>query len=179
MSQSTHLAAEAAHAFCINAGVTLMVCEQPGVFRPAHAEEVMAQARVLLAQQVRRGAPMNSPSLVRDYLRMQIGLLEHEVFVVMFLDAQLQLIEVQQMFRGTAMQTSVYPREVVKAALSLNAVSIVVAHNHPSGVAEPSRADEHLTSVLKSALSLVDVQLLDHLVVTAGDVVSLAARGCI
>jgi DNA repair protein RadC len=169
--------AKAVSASSVDADVGLFVSEQPGHFRAALAGEVIAHARALMAQQVRRGVEMTSVSVVRDYLRLNMGLLEHEVFVVIFLDAQLRLIEVQPMFRGTVVQTAVYPREVVKAALLVNAASVLVAHNHPSGVAEPSRADEVLTTALKSALSLVDVRLLDHLVVSASEVVSLAERG--
>jgi hypothetical protein len=103
-------------------------------------------------------------------------MLEHEVFCVVFLDAQHRVIELQQMFRGTVTQTSVYPREVVKEP-ALNAAAVILAHNHPSGAAEPSRADEYLTQTLKTALQLVDVRVLDHLVVTANVVVSFAERG--
>jgi DNA repair protein RadC len=99
------------------------------------------------------------------------------VFVVLFLDSQHRLIAADELFRGTLAQTSVYPREVVKAALAHNAAAVILAHNHPSGVAEPSRADEYLTATLKSALALVDVRVLDHLIVGHGQVVSLAERG--
>lgn len=177
MSFQSSFTFDAAAVLPVEPGLTLFVCEQPGEFRPAHASEVIAQARMLLRRQVRRGVAMTSVQTVRDFLRLDIGPLEHEVFIVMFLDAQLRLIDAQQMFRGTVAQSVVYPREVVKAALSLNASSLIVAHNHPSGLAEPSRADEALTATLKSTLSLVDVQLLDHLVVTTGEVVSLAERG--
>jgi DNA repair protein RadC len=105
--------------------------------------------------------------------------LPHEEFAVLFLDAQHRLIEMRTLFRGTLAQTSVYPREVVKAALACNAGAVVLAHNHPSGLAEPSRADELLTQSLKSALQLVDVRVLDHLVVGQGQVVSFAERGLI
>jgi DNA repair protein RadC len=104
-------------------------------------------------------------------------MLEHEVFCVVFLDAQHRVIELQQMFRGTVTQTSVYPREVVKESLAPNAGAVILADNHPSGAAEPSRADEYLTQTLKTALQLVDVRVLDHLVVTANVVVSFAERG--
>ena len=101
----------------------------------------------------------------------------YEVFAVIFLDTQQRLIAFEELFRGTLAQTSVYPREVVKRALALNAAAVVLAHNHPSGVAEPSRADEALTQALRSALALVDVRVLDHFVVAAGTVVSFAERG--
>jgi DNA repair protein RadC len=179
MSQHPSFVADGAFASSFTDHDTLFVCDRSGQFTPADADQVIARARSLLSQRVQRGAAMTSPQVVRDYLRLHIGTLDHEVFVVMFLDAQLGLIEVQPMFRGTLCQTTVYPREVVKAALMLNAASVMVAHNHPSGVAEPSRADEVLTAALKSALSLVDVRLLDHLVVAAGGVVSLAERGLV
>ena len=125
------------------------------------------------------GAVPRCPQAVKDYLRLQIGVLEHEVFCVVFLDAQHRLIAVQEMFRGTVTQTSVYPREVVKESLALNAAAVILAHNHPSGAAEPSRADEFLTQTLKSALALVDVRVLDHLVVAGADTVSMAERGLV
>jgi DNA repair protein RadC len=102
-----------------------------------------------------------------------------EVFSVLFLDAQHRLLKLEDLFFGTLTQTSVYPREVVKRALALNAGAVVLAHNHPSGLAEPSRADEYLTQTLMSALKLVDVRVLDHLVVGQGQVVSMAERGLI
>lgn len=157
----------------------LMVRDALGQYRPAQAEEVLRQARLVLSRRVRRGVTMSSPQAVKDHLRLQLGLLEHEMFCVLFLDAQHRIIEFQQLFRGTVSQTSVYPRELVKAALMLNAAAVVLAHNHPSGVAEPSRADEFLTQSLKTALALVDVRVLDHLVVTADDIVSFAERGLI
>jgi DNA repair protein RadC len=103
--------------------------------------------------------------------------LEHEVFCVLFLDAQFRIIVLEQMFRGTVSQTSVYPREVVKMALGLNAAAVILAHNHPSGCVEPSRADEFLTQTLKAALALVDVRVLDHFVVSGADLCSMAERG--
>ena len=154
-----------------------MVRDVDGQYRPALAEEVLQLARQVLAHRVRRGASMSSPQLVKDYLRLQLGSLEHEVFTVLFLDAQNRLICAREMFRGTVTQTSVYPREVVKEALAANAAGVFLAHNHPSGVAEPSRADEFLTNTLKCALALVDVRVLDHLIVGGGDVVSFAERG--
>ncbi|UUX96591.1 RadC family protein [Aquabacterium sp. J223] len=163
----------------VDAVASLLVREVDGQYRPANAHEVLQQARWVLSQQVRRGSTMSSPKAVKDYLQVQIGLLEHEVFCVLFLDAQHRVIEFRQMFRGTVAQTSVYPREVVKESLALNAAAVILAHNHPSGVAEPSRADEVLTQTLKSALALVDVRVLDHMVVGAGDLVSFAERGLI
>jgi DNA repair protein RadC len=155
----------------------LLVRDAEGHYRPACAEEVLHQARRVLSQWVRRGATMSSPQAVKDHLSLHLGVLEHEVFCVLFLDAQHRIIELRQMFRGTVSQTSVYPREVVKEALSLNAAAVVLAHNHPSGLAEPSRADEFLTQSLKTALALVDVRVLDHFVVAGADCVSFAERG--
>ena len=119
----------------------------------------------------------DSPSRVKDFLALHLAGRTQEVFAVLFLDAQHRLLKLEDLFFGTLTQTSVYPREVVKRALALNAGAVVLAHNHPSGVAEPSRADEYLTQTLTSALKLVDVRVLDHLVVGQGQVVSMAERG--
>jgi DNA repair protein RadC len=138
---------------------------------------VMEMARRALVQQMSTAPIFDSPQRVKDYLQLQLGGLQHEVFAVLFLDAQHRLLRMEELFRGTLSQTSVYPREVVKRALALNAGAVLLAHNHPSGVAEPSRADEYLTQTLKTALALVDVRVLDHLVVGRGQVVSMAERG--
>ena len=155
----------------------LLVREGAGTYRPAEADEVLQAARRLLEQRLPGSEVMTSPQLVRDYLRIKLGALEHEVFAVVMLDAQHRLIEYVELFRGTVSQTSVYPREVVKEALARNAAAVILAHNHPSGVAEPSRADEHLTQTLKMALSLVDTRVLDHMIVAGGTVLSFAERG--
>lgn len=136
-------------------------------------------AKRALAEEIRRDTVLNSPDKVRQYLRLRLGHLPHEVFLALFLDAQNRLLAPEELFRGTLTQTSVYPREVVKRALAHNAAAVVFAHNHPSGVAEPSRADEMLTRTLKEALQLVDVRVLDHLIVAHGDVMSFAERGMI
>jgi DNA repair protein RadC len=148
-----------------------------GPAKRAELLAVMEMARRALAQQMRAAPVFDSPQRVKDYLGLQLGGQPHEIFVVLFLDAQHRLLRLEEMFRGTLTQTSVYPREVVKRALALNAGAVVLAHNHPSGVAEPSRADEFLTQTLRSALQLVDVRVLDHLVVGQGHVVSMAERG--
>ena len=132
-----------------------------------------------LREQMHRGPVMTSPQILRDWLRLYCAGLEHEVFLVLYLDANHRLIEPQELFRGTLTQTSVYPRELVKGALARNAAALAVAHNHPSGQAEPSRADEFLTQTLKSTLSLVDVRIIDHFVVAGDQVVSFAERGLI
>jgi len=163
----------------VGAADTLLVRDVDGQYRQAHADEVLCHARRLLANRVRRGATMSSPQAVKDHLRLELGVLEHEVFCVLFLDAQHRIIALKQLFRGTVSQTSVYPREVVKEALSVNAAAVILAHNHPSGSVEPSRADEFLTQTLKTALALVDVRVLDHLVVAGADVCSFAERGLV
>jgi DNA repair protein RadC len=126
---------------------------------------------------MRSGPLMESPQILRDWLRMHCAALEHEVFIAIYLDARHALIDTEQLFRGTLTQTSVYPRELVKSALARNAGAVAVAHNHPSGSAEPSRADEYLTQSLKAALNVVDVRFLDHFVVAGDKVVSFAERG--
>jgi DNA repair protein RadC len=133
--------------------------------------------RILEDRLTYRDVVLTSPQAVRDYLRLRIADRQWEVFVVLFLDAQHRLIVTEEMFRGTLTQTSVYPREVVKAALAHNAAAVIFAHNHPSGVAEPSRADELLTCALKQALALVDCRTLDHLVVAGDRTISFAERG--
>jgi DNA repair protein RadC len=155
----------------------LLVRDVAGQYRPAEADEVLLAAQQLLAAQVRGSDVMSSPSVVKDFLRARLGNLPHEVFAVVHLDAQNRVLDYVEMFRGTVSQTSVYPREVVKECLARNAATLVLVHNHPSGVAEPSRADEHLTQTLKSALSLVDVRVLDHMIVAGDQVLSMAERG--
>lgn len=123
------------------------------------------------------GLTLGSPTDVKDYLRLRIAPLEHEVFGCVWLNAQNQLIKLDEVFRGTLTQASVYPREIVKEALKHNAAAVIFYHNHPSGTADPSNADEHLTRSLKDALALVDVRVLDHLIVTVDQVTSFAERG--
>lgn len=159
------------------APAALMVRDLGGDYRAVSAEEVLQQAWRLLAARVRCGQEMSSPQVVKDYLRLKIGLLEHEMFALVLLDAQHRILGIRELFRGTVTQTSVYPREVVKEALAVNAAAVILAHNHPSGAPEPSRADELLTATLKSALALVDVRVLDHFVVTAAAVTSFAETG--
>ncbi len=148
-----------------------------GPAKRAELAAVLELARRSLKQEFTQQPLFDSPGKVKDYLRMQLAGRGHEVFVVLFLDAQNRFIALEEMFRGTLSQTSVYPREVVTRALQLQAAAVILAHNHPSGAAEPSRADEFLTQTLKSALALIDVRILDHLVVGQSDVVSLAERG--
>jgi DNA repair protein RadC len=147
---------------------------------PAKVAELVAVvelARRRLAEEARERDALASPQAVRDYLRLALGTRPHEVFMGLYLDSQNRLLAAEELFRGTLAQTSVYPREVVKAALAQNAAAMIFAHNHPSGVAEPSRADELLTQALKQALALVDIRTLDHFVVAGGRLTSFAERG--
>lgn len=155
------------------------LCRLPGMGRAKYAQlqAVIELARRTLKEKITNGNALNSPSAVREYLRLKLQALPHEVFVALFLDSQNRVIEVEELFRGTLTQTSVYPREVVKRALHHNAGAVILAHNHPSGVAEPSHADETLTQALKQALALVDVRVLDHFIVAGGGVISFAERG--
>ena len=148
-----------------------------GPAKRAELAAVLELARRSMAHQLREQPLFDTPGRVKDYLRLRLAGHDHEVFAVLFLDAQHRLLWMEEMFRGTLTQTSVYPREVVKRALAKNAAAVVLAHNHPSGAAEPSRADEFLTQSIKSALALVDVRVLDHLVVGHTEVVSFAERG--
>ena len=157
--------------------IELLVRDEKGEYRLASGDEVLKAARQVIGRRVRRGTSMTSPELVRDFLRTKLAELPHEIFVALLLDAQNRLLQYLELFRGTLAQTSVYPREVVKAALAHNAAAMILAHNHPSGVAEPSRADELLTQSLKQALALVDVRVLDHFIVAGADTVSFAERG--
>ena len=148
-----------------------------GPAKRAEVAAVLELARRAMAGELAARPVFDSPARVKEFLGLQLGGRDHEVFAVLFLDAQSRLLRLEEMFRGTLTQTSVYPREVVKRALELGAAAVILAHNHPSGTAEPSRADEFLTQTLKSALALVDVRVLDHLVVGQGIVVSFAERG--
>ena len=150
-----------------------------GPAKRAELSAVTEIARRSVAARLREAPVFDAPAAVRHFLQLQIATRPYEVFVVLFLDTQQRLIAFEELFRGTLAQTSVYPREVVKRALALNAAAVVLAHNHPSGVAEPSRADEALTQTLKAALALVDVRVLDHVIVAAGQTLSMAERGLV
>jgi DNA repair protein RadC len=140
-------------------------------------DAVIDAALELLSQRIAKGPLLASPRAVKDYLRLRFADLQHEVFCLLYLDKRHRLIACEDIFRGTIDGASVHPREVVKAALRHNAAAVICAHNHPSHNAEPSHADELITSRLKEVLSLVDIRLLDHLVVSAVATVSLAERG--
>ena len=143
----------------------------------ARAQSALELSKRMLLEESRKAQRFDCPEAVRSYLRLALARRGHEVFAVLFLDAQHRLIACEEMFRGTLTQTAVYPREIVKQALRHNCAAVIFAHNHPSGVAEPSRADEALTHALQSALALIDVRVLDHIVVAATQAVSFAERG--
>lgn len=147
-----------------------------GAAKKAELAAVLEVAKRCLSEDLREGAVLSSPSAVRDYLRLALGGLAHEVFLALLLDSQHRVLRSVELFRGTLTQTSVYPREVVKTALAANAAAVLFAHNHPSGVAQPSRADEMLTRQLKEALALVEIQVLDHFIVAGNQCVSFAER---
>lgn len=154
-------------------------CAIPGLGAAKYAQlqAVVEMAQRALREKIGNGTALNSPQGVRDYLRLKLQGRPHEVFVGVFLDAQNRVLAVEELFRGTLTQTSVYPREVVKRALHYNAAALIFAHNHPSGIAEPSRADEMLTTALKQSLALIDVKVLDHFVVGGDSAMSFAERG--
>jgi DNA repair protein RadC len=150
-----------------------------GPARSAIVASVIELARRSLAEEAATRDALASPQAVRDYLRLSLDGRPYEVFIGLFLDSQNRVLAAEELFRGTLAQTSVYPREIVKAALARNAAAMIFAHNHPSGVAEPSRADELLTQALKQALALVDIRTLDHFVIAGGRITSFAERGLI
>jgi DNA repair protein RadC len=148
-----------------------------GPARIAKLRAMVELVRRALCEEAAQRDVLTSPEAVRDYLRLTLSPLPYEAFMALFLDSQNRLLAARELFRGTLAQTSVYPREVVKAALAHNAAAVLFAHNHPSGVAEPSRADELLTASLKQSLALVDIRTLDHFIVAGQRVVSFAERG--
>jgi len=161
----------------LNGGSELLQVKGLGKAKAAQFAAAAELARRSLGEKLRAGAALTSPGAVRDYLRLALGGREHEVFVCLWLDAQHRVVSIEEPFRGTLTQTSVYPREIVKAALAANAAAVIFAHNHPSGVAQPSQADELLTRNLKDALGLVDVKVLDHFIVAGTQAISFAERG--
>lgn len=149
---------------------------------PAKSDDdsiIAAALEILRGRMGQPGDSMNSPQVVKDYLTLKLAGLPHEVFACIWLDSQNRVISYEEMFRGTLTQTSVYPREVVKQALALNVSGVIIAHNHPSGCADPSQADRWLTDQLKAALGLVDVRVPDHIIVAGMQTVSFAERGWI
>lgn len=156
-------------------------CQLPGmgIAKYAQLQAVLEMARRALGEELKSGNAMNSPELVRDFLRLSLAHKQHEVFIGIFLDAKNHTIAVEELFSGTLTQTSVYPREVIKRALYHNAAAMIFAHNHPSGVAEPSHADKILTQSLKQALALVEIKVLDHFIVGNGTAMSFAEHDLI
>jgi DNA repair protein RadC len=156
-------------------------CQLPGMGMAKYAQlqAVLEMARRALGEELKCGNAMNSPRLVRDFLRLSLANKQHEVFIGIFLDAKNHAIATEELFSGTLTQASVYPREIIKRALYHNAAAIIFAHNHPSGIAEPSHADKVLTQSLKQALSLVDIQVLDHFIVGNGTALSFSEHDLI
>jgi DNA repair protein RadC len=150
-----------------------------GTAKRSELMAVLELARRAVAEQLKAREVFGSPDAVKNYLQLHLAHRPHEVFASLFLDAQNRLIAMEELFRGTLTQTSVYPREVVLKALHHHAAAVVLAHNHPSGTVQPSRADEALTQTLKAALALVDVRVLDHVIVAPGQALSMAEKGLI
>lgn len=148
-----------------------------GAAKFAQLQAVLEMSRRHLQESIRRGCVLESPQVVRHYLQTQLRDHPSEVFVALFLDNRHRLIRYEELFHGTIDGASVYPREVVRKAMTYNAAALIVAHNHPSGVAEPSQADRHITERLRQALELIDVRLLDHMVIGDGEVRSFAEMG--
>ena len=148
-----------------------------GSAKRAELVAVLELARRALAEQLRTQPVFETPGAVKDYVQLQLGQRPHEVFAALFLDSQHRLIALEELFRGTLSQTSVYPREVALRALHHHAAAVVLTHNHPSGHVQPSRADEVLTQTLKTALGLLDVRVLDHVIVGPGQALSMAEQG--
>ena len=156
---------------------TLYVRDPFGDYAPAQPELIIAEAKRRLAMKFRRGTSLASPNAAREAIQLKIAQYEHEVFLSIQLDNQHRIIEFAELFHGTIDGASVYPREVVKTALAVNAAAVIFAHNHPSGLAQPSEADRAITSRLRSALNVVDIRVLDHFIVGADEVYSFAEHG--
>ena len=154
-------------------------CSAPGLGQAkfAQLQAVLEMSRRYLEEALERGEPLTSPTVTRDYLRARLRDRQQEAFCCLYLDTRHRVLRFEEIFQGTIDGAAVYPREVVKKALATNAAAVILVHNHPSGVAEPSRADEALTTRLQQALALVDIRVLDHLVVGESDIVSFAERG--
>ena len=155
------------------------ILDDQGQYHPASPDHILEQAQEILTYRLTRPetTAFTSPEDTKQFLKLKLGEAEREIFACLFLDNRHRLIEYQELFYGTIDGASVHPREVVKAALQVNAAAVILAHNHPSGVAEPSKADEAITTRLKDSLSLVDIRVLDHLIVGSDNPVSFAERG--
>jgi DNA repair protein RadC len=161
----------------LEAGSRLGEVKGLGPAKAAQFAAALELARRAMREEMSVRSALTSPGAVRDYLRLSLAHLQHEVFVCIWLDAQHKVVGTEEAFRGTLTQTSVYPREIVKKALARNAAAVIFAHNHPSGVAQPSQADELLTRNLREALALVEVKVLDHFIVAGNQAISFAERG--
>jgi DNA repair protein RadC len=161
----------------LEAGAELEAMKGLGPAKRAQFAAAIELARRALQEKLEQSAALTSPGAVRDYLRLRLAARKEEAFVCIWLDAQHRAIRIEEPFRGTLTQTSVYPREIVKSALRFNAAAVIFAHNHPSGVAQPSQSDELLTRNLKEALALVEVRVLDHFIVAGHQAISFAERG--
>lgn len=162
----------------LNATVqSLQMVKGLGPAKQAELLAVFEMARRALSQRLKEREAFHTPGAVKQYLQLQLAHKNHEVFAVLFLDNQNRMLAMEELFRGTLSQTSVYPREVVMRALHHQAAAVVLSHNHPSGSVQPSRADEHLTKTLKASLALVDVRVLDHIIVGQGQALSMAEQG--
>jgi DNA repair protein RadC len=161
----------------LEAGADLELIKGLGPAKRAQFAAAIELARRALQEKLAVNAALTSPGAVRDYLRLKLAARKEEAFICMWLDAQHRAIDFDVAFTGTLTQTSVYPREIVKKALARNAAAVIFAHNHPSGVAQPSQADELLTRNLKEALALVEVRVLDHFIVAGNQAISFAERG--
>ena len=155
----------------------LMIKEQKGRYRPAKDGEVMQAAQGLLAGRLNGCEALTSPELVRDFLKLKLGALEHEIFALIHLNAKNCVLDYQELFRGTVTQCTVHAREIVKESLARNSAALILVHNHPSGSTQPSSSDIALTRNLKTALALVDVRVLDHLIVAGDEIASFAELG--
>ena len=164
----------------LNTGTdALAVIKGLGPAKRAEVAAVLELSRRGLAEQLRQRQAFHAPDAVKQYVQLHLAHKSHEVFAVLFLDSQNRLQAMEELFRGTLSQTSVYPREVVLRALHHQAAAVVLCHNHPSGSVQPSRADETLTQTLKAALALVDVRVLDHVIVGQGQALSMAEQGLV
>ncbi len=162
----------------LNASVqSLKMVKGLGPAKQAELLAIFEMARRALSQRLKEREAFHTPGAVKQYLQLQLAHKNHEVFAVLFLDHQNRMLAMEELFRGTLSQTSVYPREVVLRALHHQAAAVVLSHNHPSGSVQPSRADEHLTQTLKASLALVDVRVLDHIIVGQGQALSMAEQG--
>jgi DNA repair protein RadC len=162
----------------LNASVhSLKMVKGLGPAKQAELLAVFELARRALSQRLKEREAFHTPGAVKQYLQLQLAHKNHEVFAVLFLDSQNRMLAMEELFRGTLSQTSVYPREVVLRALHHQAAAVVLSHNHPSGSVQPSRADEHLTQTLKASLAIVDVRVLDHIIVGQGQALSMAEQG--